>query len=790
MFINDNPHNHHQDYYESNDKKYYKNNNFIIYSSIFLLFCVLSTFIFIFYKKNKQQLASEKLENSTSTIINKLPIDSIEDKKADNINDLLNGNQTEKFLFGDFYEKVERYVSSSSVVSYELPINVKVDVANYYEISRKINLDNYINDINKNGFAVLDQNIGLEMKEVDNFFDANRILIKNNIPVALTSDFILYYQQNVFKEIYKDIQKSSFYENVWNLSRKMYDISLKRYNLMLSQKKLENDPVLEGARLEVAFFATTLKILEPISTQIELDANLKNLNKFTEIETKKYSFYLPANLKDDVEKEIAFIRLAKQEDKSPVMRYPVDYTKYIVPLDYQENAKLNNFYLAMRWMNSVFPLNYKSETCEQCLLDKEDWLINLIASSFITKDFIDNQEVKNQWSIIYKFISFFGGTRNDLTYLHYNQNLIDLFGENYEIENIFAKENENKESNINELQKKLLANEFLAIDGGFDRNDENNKPLIGMRILQETYWPNEYILKQLAGKEIISNFEEDYYSKNKEKIKTACRGNFGRNEENFRKMYRCKASAFDLINIFHPIKKEANDYLSLNLDYTGYNEQINIFKNDFEKFNKYTWNSNIYWMLMDLQDTLFNYNEKNSPIFYLNDDWETKRTYNTILGAWVNFHLESDIYDNYNKGSNGLDYLDCNNYNYIEPNIDLINELIARNKMLLEILNLLNINKDTNVAGLRIKQLNKELDYLAKIVKKELSSQIMDEQDCIFLNDFLQAYVVKNEKNNSIKGNDYLLNNSIEGMKFSLIVYNYNNKKIIAVGPIFNYYEY
>ncbi|PIV52055.1 hypothetical protein COS18_00735, partial [Candidatus Falkowbacteria bacterium CG02_land_8_20_14_3_00_36_14] len=176
-----------------------------------------------------------------------------------------------------------------------------------------------------------------------------------------------------------------------------------------------------GERLEAEFFAVALELLKPADKQMNSNINLVDETKFKEQEVDKYTITIPDYLINNVAKEVGLIRKANSKGKSPNFLYIMDYNQFKVPDEYKASAKLNNYYLASKWMNAVFPLYYQSIDCPDCLLDKDDWLINMVAASYIAKDFSNNQDFKNQWAKIYKIISFFSGLRYDFTYLHYNE---------------------------------------------------------------------------------------------------------------------------------------------------------------------------------------------------------------------------------------------------------------------------------------------------------------------------------------------------------------------------------
>jgi len=763
------------------DHNVFYKNNYVI-GGLFIFFALI-IFIYIYIVKFSGPSLSvnendQNQEIGATSTVQGLPSD---DNANGNGNDYFGTStdnvKAEDIGFADFYKAAQNDFKPN-IESYSLPINTKTDVSNYYDISRKLNLDSNIEDFNNYGFAILENQYS---KEADNFFDLYRLLIKKEIPLVITSDFLIYYYQNVFKSVFKEIEKNAFYDNLWSINKKLYDIALARYKRKSSAVGLANDPVLEGQRLETVYFAVALKLLMPDLEQINRKDNFIDEVKFSRQEADNYYFDIPENLQNQINQEINLIKLASAEFKSPVLLYPVDYKVFKVPDDYQSNAKLNNFYLGMKWLNSSFPLYYKSSECQDCLLDYDDWIINLAAASYITKDLQDNQDIKNQWAIIYKFVSFFSGLRHDLTYLHHAQAMDEIFGENYEIEKVFSSDNENREADLSNIQKKLASFKFSDIEGGFNRTADSLEPDLGMRLLQKPYWPNDFILKELVGPEMTPFIMPE----GRNTYSTLCKSKGD-------VYYRCGGMGLDIINMLEP-EIVKSDYFEENSNYIHYDFRINKLHEQISGFNRYTWNNNVYWIILDLNKILLTYNNESLPIFFQQDLWKQEKDINTALGSWVNLHLAEDITLNYyeNKASNLGFYSQCNLNSYIEPNIALVNELISRNEMLMRMLAILKVTNKTNAASIELKDLNDKLKKTLLIIEKELSGGTIDNEDCKFINDFASHLIIETSpsKKFSILFEEKVSSESIEGLKLLAIIYNNSGKKIIAVGPLFNYSE-
>jgi len=431
-------------------------------------------------------------------------------------------------------------------------------------------------------------------------------------------------------------------------------------------------------------------------------------------------------------------------------------------------------------------LHYKDDICEDCLLDKSDWILNFYAACSISKDLYGDQDLKNQWAIVYKFISFFSGLRQELTYLHYHDVLREFFGENYDVSEIFSLDNPNRLEDIYKIQTKVSKYNFSKIEGGLDRSDILTRPYLGMRLLQSEYWPNDYLFKRLTGEELVYNEEVVLTNANK----TICQ------KKKFEK-YRCKGIGMDIINLIYPIEYFYRaEYFIDNINYQNYNEIASSIRRELGDFNNYTWNNNLYWITLDIIKPMLNYDSAFFPEFTKNKIWKQEKDFNAALGAWVNLHLDEDILAGYYdskkySGGFGSNNDTCNLYNYVEANPVFIEELIARNTMLIKMLSILRVNEDTNAASIKLKDFNKKLGLLSEIIKKELSNLSISNDDCRVIDDFARRYTVKKSANKIFnfdfngKSSAY----SISKTKLLVVIHKSGKDKVMAFGPIFNYQE-
>ncbi|MFA6369511.1 MAG: DUF3160 domain-containing protein [Patescibacteria group bacterium] len=710
------------------------------------------------------------LEDASSTEMH-LPTDQAT-TTIDNWDQSLLSGELEKYNFRDFYQAPEG-VPEFSFVDYSLPLNIKIDVLNYYDLSRRLELDQYLENLNKNGFSVL-QNP--EPKEISDFYGAYSWLSTKGIPLLITSDFLLHYHQNTIKQVFKDIEETIFYNNIHEISRSLYEQARYRYENRLSEIGNINDPILESQRLAMAYFAVALELLEPRADQIDPDS--KSMTKFGASEASTFYFTILPYLQKDAAREVELIRNGREKTKSPVLLYERDYREFEIPAEYRRTEKLKNFYLASRWLNSVFPLSVKDEKCPNCLLDKDDARISLTAATFITKDFSNDQELKNRWALVYKLLSYYRGLRDDLTYRQYDEAMQHLFGSDYDPAVLFAWENVDSEANLEKLRQELLGLKFNPSLGALDK--EENKPQLGFKLLADYYWPNDYIFKRLSGSESgIFTGEEGFRSNNNRSNVTLCREGGG----------RCNGSGLDVIALVTD-KVALSTHWQINSQYEKYPAQLAKLQNDLQSWP--VWHDTNYWSTLGAIETVFSTNNNQMQIYASTPAW-AQRLVDTASGSWVDLQipLASLTPAGLSENRNGLNTdVVLNDNFYIEPNYSLIKKIIADNEMINGLFLGMGINKKVPSVGVTLKDENIKLNQVAEIIKKELNNEALSSKDQDFISSFAKQYKLTEANDNSfeLKVADHSLIQST-GINLMALVYELNSGKYLAVGPVFRYQE-
>lgn len=721
---------------------------------------------------DNNQMGEEDQTGGSNLPITENPDDDDLSSSYTNLSDL----DVEYISFTDFYQAPDHNYTTN-LDNYDLPINIKIDGINYYDLARKINLDVVVADLNANGFALLDNPW---QEEVNDFYSIYEKLEEKQVPFLITSDFLIYYYQNSLKKVFKDIEEHVFYDNLWIISLEMYKTAKSRYESRLASIGNINDTILEAQRMELAFFAVALELLKPTKSQVVTKGAIDDPTKFSEGDAERFYYLAPTYIKDDIANEVKLIRDAQENAKSPNLLYTRDYKEFTVPKEYKSDAKLNNFYLASRWLNSIFPLEYKGTNCADCLLDKEDWRLSMVTAGLISTDFSEREDLKNRWARIYKIMAFFKGLRDEIDYVDFRDALVASFGEDYNLESLFDDENKDAMANLDKLRLKIAANDYSEIRGAINKEDPEVKKLIGFKMLTEPYWPNDYIFSRLTHPNVGAYQGPETRPNNL----TFCELN--------RVFARCSGFSLDIANLVVPMA--GNPTFDQNTNYLNYDKASAALLDQFNRDG--LWHTSNYWSTLSLMDALLKPKKEQQPAFAGSQEWREKNI-KTAVSAWINFQLPwEQVSLTPSDSVRGLGgYFRYNENVYVEPNLSLINELIATNNMMAQMFTALRLQDEINLAAYSIKALDADLQMIKGIVLKELDGQALSEEDGEALNDFARKYMVdqKNDKDKIlqipfIKGR-YVLKEDLTNMKLMALVHQAEGNKIISVGPVWNYRE-
>lgn len=686
--------------------------------------------------------------------------------------------RAETLAFGSFYKSMSEPVDIK-IPPVRLPLNVKADVSNYYTVARKLNLDNAVSSLNSNGFAVIPSPFP---KTSDNFYGLYKELSQREVPLLVTSDFLLYYYQSSLKQIYKEIETSYFYDSLWKVNKQLFEVANGRY--LDRQRKLggSTDALLEAERLEAGYFATALALLTPKEGQVNSREDLNDTRFFAPSEKAKYQFSVPTYLTDDVNRELALIQAAAKVEKSPLLLYQRNYGEFKIPEDYTSSAKLKNVYLANQWQTTVFPLGYRQENCQDCTLDRDDWTINQIAAYLISEHLSANQSLKNEWAKVYKVISYFSGLRSGLTYLHYQTARQGIFG-NKTAEEIFS--GEATLDNLLKLQTEIEKVSFKTAEGAYRFDNDTERPLVGMRLLQPAYWSGYYLYNQLLFDTVGAHpFTTTSQGKPPSYFTSCYDGTV---------IYRCKGMGFDVIGTV-TTDTPTTTYYRDNLNYQNYPRQRQRMQEELLSFNKGEWYINYFWTTLSIVKNFLSEHLTRLP-YTQTPAWQTRQL-NIALAAVTAADLSADQWQ-LNRGTadstletgSGAD-----KFHYVEPQSQLSDELVANSSMIFNALVSLGVVTDSDP---HFKELVDTLRKLRDSARQELRGETLSAMQQQFIADLVRQYSVSKigERKRSIVFYDEktkrnkTLEQTVGPLDLLVLVYEQEGKKVLAVGPVWHYLE-
>ncbi len=745
--------------------------------TIFVVLILVLIIFLVFSRKKEEIVIIEEPKDENEEIISTLPqfpgLQGLPDDSDVKVDSALD-DAVEFLSFIEFYKKPTE-VSNLNYLSYELPLDIKTEVLNYYELNRKINLDSHLNDLSNNGFSKLNNPWPAQ---ADDFYSAYNTLLENQIPIFISSDFLMYHYNLVLKKVWQEIENSFFFNSLWEINLHLFNNSKISYENYLAQVGRINDPILEAKRLRLAYFAVTLELLKPQENQIEVEG-AKNNNKFSLTERRYLDYDLPDYLETEVLTEANLIRRSNEKTKSPIFLYERDYQEFNVPRSYRQTARKNNYFLASVWLSSLFPLNYQSEDCPNCLLDINDWRINFTAASLISQDIANSQYLRAEWARIYKIMSFFSGLEDTLTYIYFMSDYNDLFADE-NIVDLFSLENENALENIENYRQKLLTNNFKEIQGGINFSHEENQALLGFRILARPHWPIDYLNEKLT----FPNVGEYLDNNPKTNNVSACNINGA--------WQRCLSFFGDSLNLLDANLE--NDYFIENVNYQDYIEVLNEIELSVD--NALNARNSVFWSQLASLRLHLNTKKTALPVFAQNRAWNDRLLFSSGASL-VDWQMPADnfkrltISDEISTGLNVSEKIKPKVY--IEPALNLINDLLANTQMLSKMFSALGADNKSSLAMVNLDALYSDLAKLAELSENSVAKQNLSQDDKNLIINWLSSYEISDKANKRIVKSSATerasLTHDLNELEFLAIVFPTENGPTMALSPIFNLKE-
>ncbi|MHC1581778.1 MAG: DUF3160 domain-containing protein [Candidatus Syntropharchaeia archaeon] len=663
----------------------------------------------------------------------------------------LSGMKGDKFMFARYYMLEPLNITLKSP-QYNLPLETG-EIYNFKDFSRKISLnDEELILLKKNGFVIVRNPFNPKEESITNPY---KTLKNEEIPIFITSDSLLHLYHIQFDETLRQIEEKEFYDEIWEISMKLFNESVENYNTYDGDLK-------EASRRNVAYFSVGLSLLKS-----------KGNNE-------RYNFSIPSFVREEVEAELNLIENHRGFAESPIFKYKEDYSQYVPRGHYTYSEKLKSYFKTFMWYGRM------SFLLKEGLVSEEDARLQTMSASLIASEFLRNKELMEKWERIYGVTAFYVGFSDDLGPYEYMETLNCVFGGSFDPDDL-------TEENIGRLKAKLAEYRSPKIYGGTgdcgieppftpEQADECLEKTKGFRLMGQRFIPDSYFFQNLVFPKVGKYLGEKKPFTLWGEMRVFPRG----------------LDVMALLGSEHARKllDELEDS-----NYERYDEQYLKLEEELDGFDESEWNKNLYWSwLFTLKPLLKNFGD-GYPTFMQTEEWKEKEL-NTALASWTELRHDTILYAKQSYTMRATATIpEKSVIGYVEPVPEFYNRLLALTRMTNKGLTEMGVLDDS--ARHRLKNLEEILKQLIEISKKELEGKELEE-NYEFIKNFGEelngviADVEEKSKKTTIVADVHTDTNTgmvlEEGVGYvDLIVVAYkvpDGRILIGSGPVMSYYEF
>ena len=751
-----------------------------------------------------------------------------------------------KRLIGSAIAKTPEVKIKPGVPAYNLPLNAK-DIFNWDQLTQKMGLsDATKGTLFQNGFVAFGKN---EMFAKDDFADFYQQILDKDLPVFITSDTLLHYYHVFFDASLMRLEKDSFYDGIWRMSKRLYDDSLSTY-------QSASDPVLkEAAKRNTAYLSVALELLKPKPEQIVNNANARDLvgcsgpdeycgdiyaksikegtfTHFGENEAGQYSFASPDFVKQYVDTELALVKAHKEWDCSPTFLYSEDYSQYVPRGHYTKSEKLKNYFGAMMWYGRMTAL-LKGSTdlpegkCSAPIVENAnifvdgfvsvlDAKIQTLQALLLTDKFRNDAEIQKEWQKIYAITSFYVGFSDDLGPAEYAAVMKDVLGEDSGASAVLTK--------LDGLQAQLAKLSGPKIYGGLGnahllipippltQKDIDGLKKQAERLLEDTkgfrLMGQRAVVDSEMFSKIVSPYSGEYNGPANKLPFTYVKTDMGREVRGFPR-------GLDIMALFG--SERASEIIKQEGDasYSDYGTRFAKLKQQLDALPESEWTKNLYWNWLYVLKSLNTKPTNGWPTFMTTPAWQDKNL-STALASWAELRHDTILYakQSYTMAEKGGGEEEPRIAGYVEPNAEFYKRMLDLTLMTRDGLRGLLTEEDWQKVGLEypLEQFQTILSRLLNISKLELENKDLTDDDYNFIKYFgatlkslnsglvggYQAEVDPDMFKNTLVADVHtdgntgqVLEEGVGNLRPMLVAYKMPQGHIlVGVGPIFSYYEF
>lgn len=707
---------------------------------------------------------------------------------------------------------IEKMEITPSIPAYPLPLSI-TNITNYQIFSEKIKLSlEALTLLKKNGFVVIPTPSNIAEQEIflpssrqtgypkDDFVAYYEVLKDKDLPIFITTDSLLHYYHIFFSTTLMKLERDLFYKDIWIISKKLLEESLKEYNETNGNTK-------EAAKRNIAYLSVALELLKPKKNQLMNEETLReeycvpgmdpeycemmlsgvkgyygdkaSYKYFSETEFNQYSFEVPDLVKKLVQKEIELIRKHDSWEYSPIFIYQEDYSQYVPRGHYTKSEKLKNYFQAIMWYGRMTALIEGSPLLSPgesiCtgniggIISEYDAQIQNLQAFLLANQFSRSQDLQERWDRIYAISSFLVGFSDDLGPFEYSEILEKLLKGETSPQKIEEKYYELKEAILDvsynpkiysglgacellmpcpplseeKIQAlKLQAKELLEKTKGFR--------LMGQRFTLDS-WLFSEIVSPYSGeyvgpkpplpteeKPFTFTWDDIYAEYRKDRPFTWVKTDVKACPPPAAREVRGFPRALDLMALLS--SKRAKEILESSGDtqYTDYEKKFSELKKEVDTLSKADWSKNLYLNWLYVLKSLNSEFGKGYPTFMQTEAWQDKEL-NTALASWTELRHDTLLYvkQSYTIAEMG-GIFEPPVVGYVEPVPEFYARLLALTKMTNQ--GFKNLIPQEELEKLMIEAgLNRFAEILSKLLdisKKELENKPLNDKEYSFIENF------------------------------------------------------
>jgi len=649
---------------------------------------------------------------------------------------------------------------------YTLPLDLQT-IGNYTEIDTRFDLGSVATLLEQNGFAITEYNFQVPDSNHDDIVKPYEYLRRMDVPLFVTADTLLHLYHIQFDETLKDIEEREFNADIHALTVALLYDALAQYEQYSGDLK-------EAARRNVAYLAVAQKLIDP-------------------------NAYVPQLIADIVASELVKIDAHEGFAQSDIFIYEEDYSQYVPRGHYTRSEGLKRYFRTLMWYGRMAFLLKGAENwgpAADALISEYDAKIQTMQAVLLARA-IDTVQIglrssRDIWERIYTITAFYVGLADDLTPYEYLGAIDKLFGGSFEPADL------EDEDNFFALKAELALLRSPKIFGGTgdvyvtppvtpESLDEVLDKTKGMRFMGQRFIPDSYMFQQLVFPEVL-----DYTGT--AVVKPFTYGFTGAG------WARCYPRGLDAMSLLGSARAKAILIEEGDTDYTNYWSQFNKLKAEFDKLELSDWNRNLYWSWLYALRALIGEFGEGFPNFMRTEAWE-KKELNAALASWTELRHDTILYakQSYTPIETSIP---AEVTGYVEPVPEFYGRLLALTSMTkrgLSDLNALSVQAEE-----RLVNLEDILAPLIEIANKELTNQILSEDDYAYIRQFgkvLEGAVISVEEagvkttlvadvhTHTAEGN--VLEEGVGYVDLIIVACPAPDGSIyLAAGPVLSYYEF